>query len=135
MASQVFSPGRVFGRGMSFPPRVGADGRIAWSEGEANVHESIYLILMTRFRERINLPDFGGNLDTFLFEPNTVTTRHLIETEIGRALRRWEPRVSIESVAVAAEPGDPRAAIATITYRLVASGAVDRVSVAVALGG
>ena len=27
--------GRIFGRGIAFPPRVGADGRVAWSEGEA----------------------------------------------------------------------------------------------------
>jgi phage baseplate assembly protein W len=129
------SPGRVFGRGMRFPPGVGPDGRIAWSEGEANVRESIYLILMTRFRERINLPDFGGNLDTFLFEPNTVTTRHLIETEIARALRRWEPRIALDSVSVAPDPNDAAAATATITYRLVASQALERVTVGVALGG
>jgi phage baseplate assembly protein W len=133
--NQALRPGRVFGRGMSFPPRVDAGGRIAWSEGEQNVREAIYLILMTRFRERINLPEFGGNLDTFLFEPNTVTTRHLIETEIGRALRRWEPRISVDSVAVVAHPTDPQAAIATVIYRLVASQALERISVAVALGG
>src|SRR5262245_77815 len=120
---------------MRFPPGVDPDGRIAWSEGEANIREAIYVILMTRFRERINLPDFGGNLDTFLFEPNTVTTRHLIETEIGRALRRWEPRIAVDSVAVVPDPADPQAAIATVTYRLVASQTVERVSVAVALGG
>jgi len=45
--------GRIFGRGMSFPPRVGADGRVAWSEGEVNVRESIRIILMTEPRERI----------------------------------------------------------------------------------
>src|SRR5436305_1697397 len=25
--------GRIFGRGISFPPRVGPDGRVAWSAG------------------------------------------------------------------------------------------------------
>jgi len=130
----AFSPDRVFGRGMSFPPRVEADGRIAWSSGEANIRESIYVILMTRFNERINLPDFGGNLGTFLFEPNTVTTRHLIETEMTRALRRWEPRIAVDSVSVVPDPVDPLAAIATITYRLIASQQVERVSVSVALG-
>lgn len=126
--------GRLYGRGMSFPPRVGADGRIAWSEGEANIREAIYVILMTHFRERINLPDFGGNLGTFLFEPNTVTTRHLIEMQIGRALARWEPRIAVESVHVAPDPDDPQAAIATISYQLVATQARERVSLSVALG-
>ncbi len=31
----ALGPDRVFGRGMSFPPRVQTDGRIAWSTGEA----------------------------------------------------------------------------------------------------
>ncbi len=130
----ALGPDRVFGRGMSFPPRVQTDGRIAWSTGEANIREAIHIILMTRLRERVNLPEFGGNLGTFLFEPNTVTTRHLIETEIERALRRWEPRIRVESVEVAPDGHDPLVAIATITYHLVAVQAVGRLSVTVALG-
>ena len=39
--------GQLYGRGMSFPPRVGPDGRIAWSEGETNIRESIQIILLT----------------------------------------------------------------------------------------
>ena len=58
---------------MSFPPRVGPDGRVAWSEGEVNVREAIRIILMTEPRERLRLPEFGGGLSRFLFEPNTVT--------------------------------------------------------------
>ena len=34
--------GQLYGRGMSFPPRV-AGGRIAWSEGETNIREAIQL--------------------------------------------------------------------------------------------
>jgi uncharacterized protein len=126
--------GRLFGRGISFPPRVGADGRMVWSEGDANIRESVYVILLTQFRERINQPDFGGNLQVFLFEPNTVTTRHLLETTIARALGRWEPRIAVESVHVAPDPEDPQAAIATITYRLVATQVTQRVSLGVTLG-
>jgi uncharacterized protein len=126
--------GRLFGRGISFPPRVGADGRMIWSQGEVNIRESILVILMTQFNERINQADFGGNLRTFLFEPNTVTTRHLIETRIEAALTRWEPRIALESVDVEEDPADPQAAVATITYRLVATQAQQRVSLNVALG-
>jgi uncharacterized protein len=133
-ALSALDPGRVFGRGMQFPPRVLPDGRIAWSEGPANIRESIYLVLMTRLEERVNLPDFGSNLGVFLFEPNTVTTRHLIENEILRALSRWEPRISVDSVDVVADPNDPLSAVATVTYRLVASQVVERTSVAIALG-
>ena len=125
--------GRLFGRGISFPPRVGPDGRMVWSEGEANIRESIYVILMTRFNERINEADFGGNLTAFLFEPNTVTTRLLIQSRIEEALKRWEPRIRVESVQVVPDAADPEACVATIAYRLVTTAALARVNLTVAL--
>src|SRR3954465_8368873 len=96
--------GQLFGRGISFPPRVGADGRIAWSEGEENVRESIRVILMTEFRERVMAAEFGCGLAEMLFEPNTVATRHTIGERIARALAVWEPRVAVEDVSVEPDP-------------------------------
>jgi len=124
----------MFGRGISFPPRVGVDGRVCWSAGEQNVRESIRVILMTEPRERIALRDFGGGLSEFLFEPNTVATRQSVQERIGAALAQWEPRVRVESVEVESDRIDPSAATATITYRLVATQARERVSVRVSLG-
>ena len=126
---------RVYGRGMAFPPRVGADGRIAWSEGEPNIREAIRVILMTEPGERLRLPAFGAGLGRFLFEPNTVATHTQIALGITEALKRWEPRVQVESVDVLPDATDPQAAIATIAYRLVATQAQERVSVAIGVGG
>lgn len=125
--------GKLFGRGISFPPRVGSDGRIVWSEGETNVREAIRVILLTEPRERLQLPAFGGGLGTFLFEPNTVTTRQRIQDRITRALAAWEPRVQVDSVGVEPDPTDPQAALATIEYRLIATQSRERVTVSVAL--
>jgi phage baseplate assembly protein W len=127
--------GTLFGRGIAFPPRVTADGRIAWSEGETNIRESIRIILLTDERERLRLPEFGGGLARCLFEPNTATTRQMIRDRIERALAEWEPRIRVQSVAVDPDPQDPEAAIATITYRLVATRTLERVTLSVALTG
>lgn len=128
-------PGKLFGRGISFPPRVGKDGRVEWSSGERNVREAIHVILMTDLRERLMLPEFGGGLGATLFEPNIATTHQTLRDRIEKALARWEPRVAVEAVDVQVDPADARAAIATITYRLVATQARERVSLTVALGG
>jgi phage baseplate assembly protein W len=130
----VTEGGRLFGRGISFPPRVGPDGRLAASEGETNVREAIRVILMTEPRERVTLPEFGGGLRPFLFEPNTVSTRQLLQDRMSKALQRWEPRIDVESVAVEPDPGDEQAAVATITYKLVATQARERVSLSVSFG-
>jgi len=127
--------GAVFGRGISFPPRVGASGRVMWSEGEQNVREAVRIILMTTLRERLRLPDFGGSLGIFLFEPNTVTTRHSIQEHIAAALDRWEPRIAVDAIDVEQDPQDAQAAIATISYRLVATQTQEQVSITVTLAG
>ena len=126
--------GRLFGRGIAFPPRVGADGRIAWSQGEPNVREAIRIVLLTDEGERIRRPQFGGGLTRLLFEPNTAATHQAIRDRIQRALAEWEPRIKVASVDVEADPADREAAIATVTYRLVATRALERVSLSVALG-
>jgi uncharacterized protein len=127
--------GRILGRGISFPVRVGSDGRVAWSQGEQNVRESVEVVLRTELRERLRLPDFGGGLGRFLFEPNTTTTRRQIQDRIVKALAVWEPRISVESVAVDADPQDREAAVATVVYKLVATQSQERVSLTVLLGG
>ena len=119
---------RVYGRGMAFPPRVGADGRIAWSEGEPNVREAIRIVLSTEPGERLRLPEFGAGLRRFLFEPNTLATHTLIRQTIAEALKRWEPRIQVEAVEVQADEADAESALATITYRLVATQVQERVS-------
>jgi phage baseplate assembly protein W len=129
----MIDPGQLFGRGISFPPRVGTNGRIAWSEGESNVREAVQVILLTDLRERLRLPDFGGGLPRFLFEPNNVATYQTIKDRITRALGRWEPRIALESVAVDQDPSDIQSAVATITYRLIATQTRERVSLSVAL--
>lgn len=128
-------PARLYGQGMGFPPRVGADGRIAWSSGEDNIRESMRIVLMTEPGERLRLPQFGAGLGRFLFEPNTVATHALIAERIKDALTRFEPRLRVQAVDVAADREDPHAAIATITYRLVATQALERVALAVSVGG
>jgi hypothetical protein len=126
--------GKLYGRSMSFPPRVGEDGRIVWSQGETNIREAIQIILRTEERERLNLPGFGAGLQRYLFEPNTVSTRFQIQDRITKSLQLWEPRISVSEVAVEQDPSDAQAALATIEYKLVATQVQERMNVSVKLG-
>ena len=127
--------GQILGKGIGFPPRVGTDGRVVWSEGEANIRESIRIILLTELNERIRLPEFGGGLNRFLFEPNTVTTGQLIKDRITKSLAEWEPRITVQTVTVEPDSQDLQVAIVTIQYKLVATQVSERVGLTVTLGG
>lgn len=111
----------LYGQSLGFPPRVGANGQLVWSSGEANVRESICIILRTRPGERLLLPDFGCGLDQYLFEPNSVSNLRLIQEEVKRSLSRWEPRIALDDVRVALHPEDPRAVDITVLYTLIAT--------------
>jgi len=118
----------VFGKSMSFPPRVGADGRMVWSEGEQGIRESITVVLKTEPGERVGVTDFGAGLGRYLFEPNNPDTHARMQDSIRRALTKWERRIEVEAVDIAPDPGDAEVAIASITYRLVATSARERIT-------
>ena len=90
---------------------------------------------MTELGERLRRPEFGAGLTGYLFEPNTVTTRRQIQDRILKALALWEPRIEVESVVVDAADDDPDAAVATIVYRLVATGAQEAVTTDIRISG
>jgi len=122
-----------FGKSVGFPPAIDANGRMRWSEGERNIAESIEVILKTSPNERVGLPRFGTGLSAYLFEPNNAATHARIAHAIEAALKRWEPRIKLESVSVTASPDASETAIASIAYRLVASGAPGAIAVDVPL--
>jgi phage baseplate assembly protein W len=127
--------GTLIGRGIAFPPRLGPDGRLRFSEGAENVRDALRVILMTERRERLMLPGFGAGLGALLFEPNVAATHALLAERARRALERWEPRIRLERLDVAADPEDPQAAVVTVAYRLVATGREEEVTLTVPLAG
>lgn len=135
MTTMTTTDATLFGRGLSFPPRLSPDGRVAWSAGPDNIRESIRVILMTDPGERLMLAPFGAGLRTFLFEPNVVATHRLIEERVTNALTRWEPRIRVQAVDVARSAEDPRRVDVRLEYSLVATGATDSATVSIRVEG
>ena len=101
---------------------------MVWSEGEAGIREAITVVLKTEPGERVGVADFGAGLGRYLFEPNNPGTHARMQDSIKRALARWERRIEVEAVDVAPDPDDAEVAIASITYRLVATSARERIT-------
>ncbi|MBC8546575.1 GPW/gp25 family protein [Clostridiaceae bacterium NSJ-31] len=82
------------GRGFSFPPRLDqTTGRFVMCSAEEDIRQSIYLIVMTRRRERAMLPDFGCDVHNYVFGLPDDASLSMVRSEIVDALTRWEPRI------------------------------------------
>ncbi|WP_214102580.1 GPW/gp25 family protein [Acrocarpospora catenulata] len=105
------------GRGVAYPVRVDDTGGIAESAGVERIRQSILVILGTRPGERIMRPDFGCELHSLAFAPNTPSTANLARHYVESALARWEPRIEVTGVSVG---NDLQAAalVIVIAYRI-----------------
>lgn len=82
------------GRGFAFPPRIdSATGQFVMADSEEDIRQAIYIILMTRMKERAMLPDFGSNLHEYIFALPDSDFEIRIASEIREALMKYEPRV------------------------------------------
>ena len=59
------------------------------------IKESITRILLTSKGERVNNPEFGSNLQSFLFSHADFEE---IEQDIKESLKRWEPRAALQNI-------------------------------------
>ena len=84
------------GRGWKFPVAVNpVTGRIAMSEFEEDIKESIRIILFTAPGERLMRPDFGCGIHDLVFSSMSRITIGLFESRIREAITKFETRVDI----------------------------------------
>jgi hypothetical protein len=107
------------GRGWKFPVTVDATtGRIAMSEYEKDIRESIWIILSTAKGERVMRPDFGCGIHDLVFAPVNTTTVNLVQRGVQEALTLWEPRIELINVEVSTERADEGRLLVSIDYRV-----------------
>ncbi len=87
------------GRGWSFPVRFGSGGKsVGMSQEEADIRESLQILLSTSRGERVLRPDYGTNLKGNIFESLRASTAARIKEDIRRAILFHEPRVNLEDI-------------------------------------
>jgi len=86
-----------------------------------DIFQSIQNIIETPKGTRAFLPEFGCDLEQYLFDPNTEETRFAILMEIYEAIKRWEPRVKMEInlSQIEVDPKRPHTFDASIVFRIV----------------
>lgn len=109
---------------IGFPllPVPDGNGELRYPTLEVGIRQLIQVILRTRPGEQLMHPEFGAGLETFLNQPNTLTTRRRIRDVVTESLTRWEPRILLDRVDVEEVPQQPTHLRVEILYRLKRTG-------------
>jgi phage baseplate assembly protein W len=93
---------RRYGHHLSFPFRVGADGRTAQvSAEEEHVRDELVQLLLTAPGERAFLTDFGGGVRRLVFEPADPSAQGMAKAVITQAVSNWlGHRVELQALEV-----------------------------------
>lgn len=115
----------IAGRGWAFPvkPLLPGSGPV-FEGGPEKIRQAIWIVLSTAPGERQMRPGFGCGIHDLVFQPNTVGVRGLVQVKVREALARWEPRIDVLDVRVAAPPEQPNVMTVDIDYRIRGNNAV-----------
>lgn len=107
------------GRGWSMPveldPRTGLVATVAY---EADIRQSILIILETAPGERVMRPNFGCGIHELVFDAVDSTVIQRIKSLVEEALRRCEARIDVLGVAVDEEATSEGQLKVEVEYRV-----------------
>ena len=109
-------PDDFLGSGWKFPIVPDRAGSLGFVSGDANVEQSMHILLMTQLGERAMRLDFGTQAPRLVFSPGSIQYLRLLENTLREAVRDWEPRVDLTQVLAEADPGDPSKVTVSISY-------------------
>ena len=92
---------KFLGKGWAFPPEFYAEGaEVEMVTGEADIKQSLRILLSTSLKERIMQPGFGCDLNRFLFEEMSQQLINDVRGIVSDAILRHEPRIEVNEVKV-----------------------------------
>lgn len=107
------------GIGWSFPPRFDETNREAvMVSKEVDIVQSLKILLSTTPGERVMNPNFGCNMNQFMYEEISETLFSHIKSVISDAILRFEARIDVESIDIEYDNGHEGILYITITYRI-----------------
>ncbi|UJS16688.1 MAG: GPW/gp25 family protein [Candidatus Jettenia sp.] len=94
-----------YGKHLSFPFRIGKDGRTAQvSSLEEHVRDELIQLILTNLGERLFLPDFGGGVRRLVFENADETLGAMTKAILTQAISQWlGHRITLEDLIVIVE--------------------------------
>ena len=107
------------GKGWSFPPEFGPNGKnVKMVEEEADVKQALNILFTTALQERLNRPDFGCDLNRFMFEEIDAGLALDVQEMILNAIDEYEPRIELLRIEVTESEDRSRLLLIEIDYQI-----------------
>jgi phage baseplate assembly protein W len=101
---------------VAFPFEIDSRGRTATADYARHIRQMIEQILFTNPGERVNRPDFGSGLLSFVHSPNSEVVAAALQANIQASLQRWLGDVlQVHQLAVEAQDNK---LVVVLTYSL-----------------
>ncbi|MEM9819414.1 MAG: GPW/gp25 family protein [Bacteroidota bacterium] len=95
------------GTGWSFPPSFDHfSSSLEMVSEEADIRQSLFILLSTTPGERLMKPKYGCDLQSAVFDVINNTMRHHLIDLITVAVIRFEPRVTVDEVKISLDRKD-----------------------------
>lgn len=92
------------GTGWSFPPSFNHEaGTVELVSNVEDINQSLNILLSTSLGERVMQPEYGCNLEDYLFESLSSTMIGYIKDRVMNSIIYYEPRIRVEKIEVTAD--------------------------------
>jgi len=102
---------KIVSSNINYPKNI-YGGDIKISEDVAAIENSLQNLFSTRPGQRILYPEYGMNLDYYLFQPISQQAGEAIGNSILSVVSTYEPRIKIKAINVVAQPDENQYIIA-----------------------
>lgn len=104
-------------KGWKFPVQVDeTTGKIKTVEDNENIKQSVRMILETQKNERKVVPEFGTDLQSFMFDVVDATFVSNLKKSVEGSIKMWEGHIEDINVAINASSGAVATVEAAVDY-------------------
>ncbi len=116
------SSGQFLGVGWKFPVEFDSQSKnVTMLSGEKLIENSLDVLFKTRMSERIMQPDYGSELDQFVFENLSKSIMTYMQAVISDAILFGEPRIIVNEIDIEPHASDGSLIDIKIDYTIMST--------------
>lgn len=106
------------GVGWHFPPLFVKHVGVVMALHDEDIKQSLRILFSTKPGERVFRPEFGCQVDKWVFGEMDLSTKTLIADAVHQAINHYEPRIEVERVEVNQPSAHEGSLLVNISYRI-----------------